>query len=614
MLFSVLVFSLACQEYDLSGIDEAAGGAPNLVASPNPVKADGVAGEETLVQVTLRNSGGGMLFIDGLEIEGQDWAIAEVNAESSVAGGDSTELTLSYRPTSAASEGVLWIASDDPDSPETAVPLIGEAQVPSLLVGDLDFGYGFMDCPVSAWTTVTNTGSAPAVVVDLQASSMDYAPAEVDLPFTLAPGETQEIEVWWTPAFDGSDSAQLEVLERDLGLFEGAMVAEAGSDPVTMEITELDFGTLYVSCDALEQPRLYNQSTCEVTLENLALDYGDFDLDIFVLPRTIAPGGCTWVDLTFAPEEESFYADTLTASFAHGQVLSLPLAGEGIFLTQSESFDVVEPADEAIYLHSSSSLSVYDYGTGTLSSIGAMGTSLYDIAIDEWGQVWGIGGSTLYQVDSATGVASAYMTLSGGGNGLAVLADGTLIITNGSELSEVDWSTGTLTTLATLSSGFSSGDIVEWDGSLYWTVSGAGGSGDALFEYDTSSGTLTNLGDTGVSGLWGIAAPDGDILAFSSGGTMYELDSSTGAVLGSSAIGGNWYGAAHNPNYGEDPSYIFHLVDSPLSGDHIEVLVNGTVSADWTYDAAENALLFEDGTVLSGGDVITVTYAVPSEC
>lgn len=614
MLFPVLVFTLACQEYDLSGLDDAAGGAPNLVASPSPVQAAGVAGEQTLVQVTLRNSGGGMLFLEDLAIEGQDWRIAETYAESSIAGGESTELTVAYTPTSAASEGVLWITSDDPDSPETAVPLIGEAQVPSLLIGDLDFGYAFVDCPVSAWTTVTNTGSAPAVVVDLGSSSMDYAPAEVALPFTLAPGETQEVEVWWTPAFDGQDSAQLEVLEQALGLFEGRMEGEAGSDPVSLEISELDFGTLYVSCDALEQPRLYNQSTCEVTLETLTLDYGDFDLDIFILPRTIAPGGFTWVDLSFAPEDESVYADTLSAGFAHGQVLTLPLAGEGIFLTESESFDVVEPAQEAIYLHSSSSLSVYDYTTGTLSSIGSMGTSLYDIAIDEWGQVWGIGGSTLYQVDSATGVATAYMTLSGGGNGMAVLADGTLIITNGSDLSEVDWSTGTLTTLATLSSGYSSGDIVEWDGSLYWTVSGAGGSGDSLIEYDTSAGTLTNLGDTGVSGLWGIAAPDGDILAFSSSGTMYELDISTGAVLGSSAIGGNWYGAAHNPNYGEDPSYIFHLVDSPLSGDHIEVLVNGTLSSDWSYDAAENAILFEDGTVLSGGDVITVTYAVPSEC
>jgi hypothetical protein len=613
MSVSFLVFALACQDYDLSGIDDAAGGDANLVANPDPVRAEGVAGGETLVQVTLTNSGGALLFIDELSIEGGDWAVAVPNAENELASGESTELTLSYTPSAAYGDGTLWVYSNDGDSPETPVALIGEARVPELLVSDLSFGKGFVDCPISGWATVTNLGTADALVVDLGTTVERYLPVEDALPFTLAPGEWQEVEVWWTPEAEGADPAVLQVEEAAVGIFEGALSGEAGIDNVSFEVSEVDFGTLYVECSTVEQPRLYNNSTCEVTLTDLSLDYGDFDLDIFVLPRTIAPGGFTWVDLSFTPDDERIFGDVLSAGFDHGQVLELPLAGEGYFLYDTESFDVVEPAAEAIYLHSSSELYTYDAGSGTLSSVGSTGSSLYDIAIDEWGQLWGIGGSVLYQVDSATGAATSYMSLTGGGNGLAVLADGTLIITNGSTLSEVDWSTGTVTTLATLSSGSSSGDIVEWDGSLYWTVSGIG-SGDSVVEYDTATGTLTNLGSTGVSGLWGIAAPDGDLLAFSSSGTMYELDISSGAVLSSTSIGGSWYGAAHNPNYGLDPSYIFHLVDVPLDEFHIEVLVNSVVSSDWTYDATENAIVFEDGTVLSGGDVVDVTYALTSEC
>ena len=63
-----------------------------------------------------------------------------------------------------------------------------------------------------------------------------------------------------------------------------------------------------------------------------------------------------------------------------------------------------------------------------------------------------------------------------------------------------------------------------------------------------------------------------------------------------------------------DPSYIFHLVDVPLDAFHIEVQVNSVVSSDWTYDATENAIVFEDGTVLSGGDLVDVVYALLSEC
>ena len=609
----VFVFALACQDYDLAGLEDGVGGAANLVASPNPVRATGVAGQETLVQVTLTNSGDGLLFIDDLGMDGSDWAVAEPNAENELASGDSTELTLSYIPSDALGDGILWVYSNDSDSPETPVSLLGQAKVPELLVGDLNFGKGFVDCPMSGLATVTNVGSADALVVDLGANVETYVPAEDALPFTLAPGELKQVEVWWTPSAEGEDPAILQVEEDTLGAFDGALSGDAGIDSVSFEVSQVDFGTLYVECSDVAQPRLYNNSTCQVTLTELSLDYGDFELDNLGLPRIIEPGGFTWVDLSFTPDDELLFSDVLVAGFDHGQVLELPLLGDGVFVYGSESFDVVEPAAKSIYLHSSSALSSYDQATGTLTSIGSMGFSLYDIAIDEWGQLWGIGGSTLYQVDSSTGLASSYMALSGGGNGLAVLADGTLIITNGSTLSEVDWSTGTLTTLATLSSGFSSGDLVEWDGSLYWTVSGVG-SGDSLFEYDTATGVLTELGSTGVSGLWGIAAPDGDLLAFSSSGMMYELDMSSGAVLSSSSVSGSWYGAAHNPNYGLDPSYIFHLVDVPLDAFHIEVQVNGVVSSDWTYEAVENAIVFEDGTVLSGGDLVDVVYALLSEC
>jgi hypothetical protein len=63
-----------------------------------------------------------------------------------------------------------------------------------------------------------------------------------------------------------------------------------------------------------------------------------------------------------------------------------------------------------------------------------------------------------------------------------------------------------------------------------------------------------------------------------------------------------------------DPSYIFHLVDVPLGEDYITVEVNSVVNSDWSFDATENAILFEDGTVLTGGDVVDVVYALVSEC
>ena len=380
---------------------------------------------------------------------------------------------------------------------------------PDLLVSEVNYGNAYVDCALAGWATVTNVGSADAVVVGIETTAENYLPVEMALPFTLAPGESRPIEVWWTPLAGGADSATLQVEESTLSTFDGAL--------------------------------------------------------------------------------------------------------SGVALNASESFDVVEPAAESIYLHSSSYLSSYDQSSGTLTSIGSLGVSLLDIAIDEWGQLWGVGSSTLYQVDSATGAASSYMSLAGGGNGLAVLADGTLIISSGHTISQVDWSTGALTTLATISWGSSSGDIVQWDGSLYWTVTGVS-EGDSLVKYDMSTGTLTNLGSTGVSGLYGIAAPDGVLLAFSISGRVYELDISSGLVIRSRVASGAWYGAAHNPSYARESSYSFHLVGQPIDEVRIDVEVNGVASTDWSYDAGHNTIVFEDGMLLSAGDVVDVLYALEGEC
>ena len=167
------------------------------------------------------------------------------------------------------------------------------------------------------------------------------------------------------------------------------------------------------------------------------VDLEGFTPDVTDLPVTIPAEGVAAFDVTFQPTERRRYVAVLEA-VVEGQGLEVDISGEGVQNQFSETFDVVEPAEEPIYAHSYDTLYSYDTATGSLSTIGSTGTVLFDIAIDAYGQLWGIDMSgNIYQVDSATGVATSFMPTPAYGNGLAVLQDGSLVVSNDYTLAEM---------------------------------------------------------------------------------------------------------------------------------------------------------------------------------
>jgi hypothetical protein len=564
-------------------------------------------------EVTLENVGGSLLTLGTLTIDGMgDWTVLEGPGVAQLEPGEQTTLTVAWTPERPESEAQLIIPSDDKDSP-ALVDLIGAAELPELVVWDTNFGDGYVDCPLYDLVTVENIGEADATLVALEAADGRWTADALALPLVLPPGDTLVVGVTWTPESLGAEEAgTLTVEEKTVGSSQGELTGTVVPHSLRLSPDPVAFDPVYLSCEDSRELRLYNDSSCDVTLTDLTLDSEVFTLDTDRLPATIPTESSVPFDVHFQPIERISYAAVVDATVA-GQSVQVDITGEGILDSATDSFEVVEPADEPIYAHSASTLYTYDPSTGILSTVGGTGVLLFDIAIDSYGQLWGIdSGGTIYQVDSATGVASTYISTSAYGNGLAVLQDGTLVVSNGYDLSEIDWSTGSTTTLASSSWGVSSGDIVEWDGDLFWTVTGS--RSDDLLRYEIATGTLSRLGSTGASGLWGIVAPGGDIYAFSYTGAIYALDSSTGASTGSVSTSVSFYGAAHNPTYGSHPGWSFQLTDIPRSSDDVVVEVNGTPTTDFDWDPSTNQVRIEDIGVLVAGDMVDVTYYLPSEC
>jgi len=191
---------------------------------------------------------------------------------------------------------------------------------------------------------------------------------------------------------------------------------------------------------------------------------------------------------------------------------------------------------------------------------GAAITDMTDIALDKTGVMYGVSFGTLYLIDYKSGGAkcTSLATLSTSFNGLTFVPAGMIdptaevLIGNANDGGwwriDVAAGTATLTQLGSYGTGIgSSGDSVAIIGDkAYATVTGLGAD-DHVIVVDPKTGAMTtDLGGTGVTGLWGVGYWAGVMYGFASDGALYSIDLKTAkatAIAGATKPAGGWWGA-----------------------------------------------------------------------
>ncbi|MSP90882.1 MAG: hypothetical protein EXR79_03615 [Myxococcales bacterium] len=205
-----------------------------------------------------------------------------------------------------------------------------------------------------------------------------------------------------------------------------------------------------------------------------------------------------------------------------------------------------------IYAHSSSTL--YKLGVNGFQLIGGFkydknGGEMTDIALDDNGALFGVTFNDLFACNKATAACSWLAGLPQQFNGLTFVPKGTIkpnagsliaIANSGSwNLVDVVGGKATITPLGQYGGGMgSSGDAFSVEGvGTYATVTQAFSFTDKLVQVDPKTGAvLKTVGDTGVSGLWGVAWSAGTMYGFGSNGMVYAIDLKTGKASASNAL------------------------------------------------------------------------------
>ena len=181
----------------------------------------GQLGEEV---VTIANIGDADLLISDLSLAtGSGWSITATGLNT-LAPDDATTAVLTWEALDeAAGTDTLSVSSNDPETPVVDVPLAwnleGEAPpLGELVITPRSHDFGLVDVGITETVrfTLANIGDGPLTVDDLQfgatSSELALSPLSVPLPWALDPGDTQTVDVTYTPVDDIADEGAVVAL------------------------------------------------------------------------------------------------------------------------------------------------------------------------------------------------------------------------------------------------------------------------------------------------------------------------------------------------------------------------------------------------------------------
>lgn len=200
---------------------------------------------------------------------------------------------------------------------------------------------------------------------------------------------------------------------------------------------------------------------------------------------------------------------------------------------------------------STSTGNIYDVDTATgVASFVANGTEVMtDIARDANGDLWGVSFSNLFSIDENTNTFTNVGSLSSGAtpNMNALTFGGNTLYgasTSNNNLYSIDTTSGIATSLGA-GSYSSAGDLAfDATGALFLAADTS--PDDTLASVNPTDGSSAAIGATGINDAYGLAFVDGVMYGVSSGKGLYTINTATGAatLLGSiTGITGDVFGA-----------------------------------------------------------------------
>jgi len=338
-------------------------------------------GSNSTQTVALTNSGTGVLTISQISVAPGAFSLKGPALPATLESGQSTSITVTFSPTATGAEsGSLSIVSDASESP-AAITLAGTGVTYLLSVSPSSINFGTVIAASTSTQTITltNTGTASLTVSQATVTGAGFSLGGLNLPLTLAAGQSAALNVTFAPSAAGSSAGSVAVVSN--ASTSPATIALAGTGVtylLSVNPSSLDFGNVTVASTSTQTITLTNSGTASLTVSQASVTGTGFSLSGLNLPLTLAAGQSAAVNVTFAPSAAGSVAGSvLLTSTASASPATVALSGLGVTYQLAPSVSSLGFGNVGVSLKSVQTVSLTSNGTGsvTISQVTVSGTA-----------------------------------------------------------------------------------------------------------------------------------------------------------------------------------------------------------------------------------------------
>lgn len=192
---------------------------------------------------------------------------------------------------------------------------------PAVSFGQSPLAFGGHDLSTTTQLTevVTNTGTAPLLVTQIDAGGDYSAPTDTCVGHSIAAGLTCSIDVDFTPSVGGADNGSIVLHDNAADSPQTLQVTGSGNQPAAvLTPSPVVFGSVALGSSANMTLSVSNPGLATLHLTNATLtgaDPGDFSitgLSPSCSSHAVLPGASCMVQLTFTPAAEGTRSATFT--------------------------------------------------------------------------------------------------------------------------------------------------------------------------------------------------------------------------------------------------------------------------------------------------------------
>jgi hypothetical protein len=316
-----------------SGISGASQG--QLVLSPAVLTFSGVqVGSEQQQVATLTNSGGASIMVSQATVTGAGFSLTGLSLPLTLGVGASAQFSVAFAPKAGGTvNGAISFTSDASDG-LLSLPLSGTAVTAGQLASipaSVNFGAVAVGTSQKQSATLTNTGGSSLTISQAPITGTGFSLSGINLPLTLAAGQTVSYSVIFAPESSASVSGNitfitggstLNVLLAGAGLAAGSLSANPAS---------VNLGSVQVGSQQSQSVTLTNGGANSVTVSQASASGAGFSVSGLALPLTLAAGQSTSFSVVFSPVASGVVNGTLAiSSNAKNPTLNLSLSGTGV--------------------------------------------------------------------------------------------------------------------------------------------------------------------------------------------------------------------------------------------------------------------------------------------